>query len=1114
MAAESSSRAGTLDREQRLDNLLLEVFEQPEEEQRSFLEEACSDDEALLAEALACLALEKELSSFLEVPAIAGMIPPPTETKVLVQPAAENGLAGSLGETLLEDSVPGIEEAGNSPPGEKGWRHTLGKRRLGAYRIVGHLGAGGMGQVYIGEDARLGRRIAVKTLPPEMAGHPGWLERFEREARALAALNHPHIVTIHSIEEDRGIRFLTMEMIEGKTLHETIPEDGLPLKDFLSISAELTDALAAAHEQGVVHRDLKPANVMITRSGRVKILDFGIAKVTAKVAGPAPPVLSQDGMVIGTVSYMAPEQLKGEPVDARSDLFSLGVVLYLMATGQHPFPSRGALKRIPAILKDQPPAVDSIRKEFPQALSEIIARCLEKDPAERYQSADRLGKDLEDLRRRELTAELLLNRPGRPPAKSPRTILATIAATLLITAVLMISWGRINPPPASPLEVPAETEVETPRTSLAVLFFQNLTGDPQLDWLSNGIVELLVTDLSQSPGLAVLGSAQVHRILTSLGARQEISLPPEIVLQVAQEGKVEAVIRGSFARLGDVLRIAYTIENPLTGENLRSETLEGQGEESLFHLVDQMSATVLDTFDAYRPQPSPATVQVAVTSSLPALQAFTEAQTLNIKRSEPEAAIAKLEEAVRIDPGFALAFATLAKLHQTQGRSDEAQQYGRRAFELAERLPLLHRFSAEAGYYGTQWATTGQAIETYSLALRVYPTQGGWRNNLARRYAFFEKYEQAIDEFQRLIASGSTYWGNYQGVANAYAALGDFETGYLQLAAAAEESPDNWWLQYSLAWHLTEWGKYEEAAQAFAQVARLRRGTPQLHYGQWRLDVLRQDWDGANRESERLLTFENPFARWRGNVSLARNALYHGRSSEALALLNEAIAASSQADRALARCFKAELLLAREENEEALEEARTAQEEGQGQWPELRSFYLAALAEQALGRPTAADSLLETLRQRWRRQSNAVEERQIHHLSGLLALARGDLETAVTNLERAAALLPVQGIEFTWHVFPDHVPIWTTLGAVEIAAGRPGAALVWLQKASASGSEHLEQPVPFVRSFYLRSLAHHQQGELDEARKSAEKFLGYWTGGDLDPGELAVATEMLSAGAP
>ena len=1106
MAAEKSTGAGAPDREQRLDNLLLEVFELPEEKQRPFLEKACADDKDLLEEAFACIALEKQLTSFLEVPAIAGMVGSEGVTKISLAPELPEDLA----ETLQDPPRTETAEPTTSFPSAPGHR-PLGRGHLGAYKIVGHLGAGGMGQVYIGEDARLGRRIAVKTLPPEMAGRPGWLERFEREARALATLNHPNIVTIHSIEEDRGIRFLTMEMIEGKTLQETIPEGGLPLEDFLHIAMGLTDALAAAHEQGVIHRDLKPANVMITKTGRVKILDFGIAKVTGKLAGSKIPAVSQEGMLIGTVSYMAPEQLKGEAVDARSDLFALGVVFHLMATGEHPFPAKGALQRVPAILKNEPLPLDAARKDLPQALGEVIIRCLEKDPAERYQSAEELHDDLEELRRGELTAQLLLSRPEQASKERPRTVLITMLVTLLVAAGLALTWWQFNPPPPpAPAEASAETVAEITRTPLAVLFFQNLTGDPQLDWLSNGIPELLVTDLSQSPGLKVLGTGEVHRILTELGVREEIALTPEMVQQAATVGKVDTVIRGSYAFLGDVLRVAYSIENPTTGEVLTSESLEGQGQESLFALVDQLSSSVLGSLGAVRPDMGPATLQEATTASVAAWQAFSEGVFLNDARSKPEEAIEYLEKALQIDPDFALAFVTLAKAHQNLGHTAELQINARKAFELREHLPLNNRFTAEANYYGSRWATTGRAIETYNLALKVYSDRVGWRNNLARRYAYFERYTDAIQEFEQVIDSGRDYWGNYHGAANSYAALGDFNTGYRLLSSYAEQNPDNWWIHYSLAWHYTEWRRFDKAQIAFDRLAEMRPDSPQLHYGRWRLAVLRQDWEVADREARWLIESEDSFGRFRGNLSRARNALYRGRSTEALLGLDAAAATTTGADRALAHCFKAELLLTLGQNQQALEEARQAQVEGADHWPELRGYFLAALAEQALGRPTAADTAKEILRERWRRQPNFVEERQLHHLAGLLALARGETQTALNELQRAAALLPTNGIEFSWHVFPDHVPIWTALGQAELAAERPEAALVWLQRATESGAEHLEQPVSYVHAFYLSGLILWHLGQEEEARQSFENFLEFWGDGDFDPKTLATTGVKLT----
>ncbi len=1088
--------------------LLLEAFERSEKEQRAFLEEACGEDATLLADALAHLSDEKRLDDFLEAPADAKLAKhpfgigverpdPPTGTTGSL-PATDPGHFGRHHRTRTVDPSPAEDDDPD----------LLSRRRLGAYEIVGTVGAGGMGQIYAGEDTRLDRRVAVKVLPQSKADRSGWLARFEREARVLASLNHPNIVTIHSVEEDDGIRFLTMELIDGKTLGESIPEDGLPLEDFLLFATELTRALTAAHERGVIHRDLKPANVMITPDRRVKVLDFGLAKEPSR----RDHALSQEGVLLGTVPYMAPEQLKGQPADARSDLFALGVVLYQMALGEHPFPAKGVVRSAKAILNNEPRSLDAVRRKLGSEIGDVVTRCLEKEPDRRFQSAGEIRNRLERLLDTRLAEKILESRTdlrrGAAWRGASRRRWPMLAAAVAVLAALALAAAvlRHRPPAATSAEAadaargvaPEERERNVPpRTSLAVFVFNNLSGDPELEWLATGIPELLITDLSQAPGLRVLDTGELHRVHKQLADRGQTAPSSEEIWEMARATRVEAVLRGSYARLGGVLRIVYFLDDPASGETRLSASIEGRGEDSLFALVDQLSAAVLGSLDATRPDLGPATVGEATTASVAAWQAYSQGLLLYHEESRPQEAIESLEEALRIDPEFALAAANLAKMHQSLGRTAKAQEYAKHAFELPDRLPLNARFGAEAGHFGARWATTGRAIETYLVALKVYPDVETWRNNLARRYAFFERYPEAIEEFQILIDGGVGYWGDYYGAANSYAALGDFETGYRLLADFAEKKPDNWLLHYSLAWHLTEWGKLEEARSAFDHVATLRPKAIQLHYGRWRLAVLSEAWDQAELEARRLLAFEDAFGRWRGNVALAQGALYAGRSAAALGWLNAAIQASAGADRALARCFKAELLLARGDRGQALGEARQAQEEGREQWPELRGLYLAALAEQALGRPAAADALLETLRERWRRQPNVVEERQLHHLSGLLALRRGDLEAALTALERAAALLPAAGIEFSWHVFPAHVPIWTDLGEAELAAGRPRAARGWLARATASGSEHLEQPVAYVKSIYLEALAYRRLGEQAEAEQRFERFLGFWADGDL-----------------
>ncbi len=286
-------------------------------------------------------------------------------------------------------------------------------RTLGSYRVLGALGSGGMGDVYLAEDQRLGRRVALKVLQPGMAAQPGTIQRFEREARAIASLSHPGIVVLHSLEEAEGLRFLTMEHVEGETLSRAIPPQGFALERLLPLAIALTDAVSAAHRQGILHRDLKPQNVMLTADGRLKVLDFGLARLAAAPDDVGRTTretrsVTRDGWIVGTLAYMSPEQAQGLAVDERSDIFSLGILLYEMATGERPFRGGTNLAVLSSVLKDTPPLASDLRADVPKALARMIQRALEKRPEDRYQSASDLRRDLEDLKRDVDTGELRL----------------------------------------------------------------------------------------------------------------------------------------------------------------------------------------------------------------------------------------------------------------------------------------------------------------------------------------------------------------------------------------------------------------------------------------------------------------------------------------------------------------------------------------------------------------------------------------------------------------------------------------------------------------------------------------------------------------------------------
>ena len=354
--------------------------------------------------------------------------------------------------------------------------------RLGAYEILGPLGSGGMGDVYRARDPRLDREIAIKVLPEPASGDPERRERFEREARSIAALNHPHIVTIHSVEEAGGTHFLTMEIVHGRTIADLIPDGGMPVERLLQLAVPLTDAIAAAHQKGIVHRDLKPANVMVREDGWVKVLDFGLAKSTGPLVGDATvsnvrtEAGTGEGRILGTVAYMSPEQAEGRAVDHRTDIFSMGVMLYEMVTGERPFKGDTSISVISSIVKDTPASVTSLKPSVPRELAQIIKRMLAKDPERRYQSAKDIRNELEDLRQ-ELQSGEVVAAPVSAPAPATRTSWvpwAAAAAAIVIIAGGAYAYlgndsddgGREGPPSLSFARVTSQQGIEgTPSLS-------------------------------------------------------------------------------------------------------------------------------------------------------------------------------------------------------------------------------------------------------------------------------------------------------------------------------------------------------------------------------------------------------------------------------------------------------------------------------------------------------------------------------------------------------------------------------------------------------------------------------------------------------------------------
>ncbi len=568
-------------------------------------------------------------------------------------------------------------------------------KTLAHYKIVEKLGEGGMGQVFVAEDSRLGRRVALKVLSEEMAQDPDRLQRFEREARAVAALNHPNIVTIYSVEEADGQHFITMELVEGKTLAEELLKGPLRLERFYDMAHSLTDALNAAHGQGIVHRDLKPANVMVGPEGRVKILDFGLAKLRgADADGISPDIatatLTQEGLILGTVPYMSPEQLQGKPADHRSDVFSLGIMLYEMATGRRPFQGETSVDLISAILRDTPRPVTEVKVDLPHDLGRIIRRCLEKDAGRRYQSVQDIRTEFEDL-------------------------------------------------------VSDKTQVSEGPPSLAVLSFTDMSPERDQEYFCDGIAEELINSLIRAGGLRV-----ASRTATFALKGKNLS-----IREMGDELNVAHLLEGSVRKAGNRLRINAQLVNVQDGYQPWAETFDREMED-IFAIQDEIARSISRALKGVLTEKEEESAAKAPTENVKAYEFYLRGRQLfhRHSRSGLEGARRLFKRACQLDPEYANAWAGIADCSSfmymywdsSESELREAQEASRKALELDPDAAESHVARGLAVSLSREWE---EAVQEFEKAIELNPESFEAYYFYARACLGQGKYEQAAEHFEQ-----------------------------------------------------------------------------------------------------------------------------------------------------------------------------------------------------------------------------------------------------------------------------------------------------------------------------------------------------------------------------